>query len=608
MNARHLPEDVSIVIPAPNPTGSLHLGHALNLTVQDIFARWYRAQGARVFWEGATDHGGSSTEIVMHRTLQSQSKIPRDVPVSSQQTLLASLMSQSVCAISRQFQDLHLTLDSTDMRSMADAQVQREFDGYIRTLHERGYLYWAQKMDDWCYERAQSIPSYDSTPGTAKIQLYSFKYSIGKADIAIDHTEPAHLFDEVGVIVPAESDLAKFEGQYAINPLGAPVPIYAGPVRRPSSLTPAHDATSFRFCFERGLKVSCCIDSRGVLDTGAFKGKEFRAASTDILTLTHRRGSLMDWREESRNVQLCRGTGYRVYKRLVPGLFVRSSILLQGAVEVVMSGRVRIYPRRYTEWLLPWMGDLIQRGEEADWRVTREHLCGNHVAADVIKTAAKSGDNEPIPDYRMDMMISCALWAFAANGKYLHEGNGSQKSNTSLCVTGLDLLFFWIATIVALSGGLGKEVPFSEVIVHPLITDKSGQKMSKSMGNTIEVEEIIRRHGTPALRMYLLSCLDETKDYLSVDPDALVAISKPLEDAKHPRQNRHRSAARVTVNEISEDLSKIEKSLSARDVGSAARVVLSWLESIDRWESLPSELNERVRAVSEVFLTEPLTL
>ncbi len=613
MNTRPQPNQVSIINASPNPTGSLHLGHALNLTVQDVFARWYRSHGASVYWEGNTDHGGSSTELVMHQSLKEQSKIPRDVPESVQQALLESLTKQNVCKIARQFQDLKLTLDATPLRSIGDEDVQNEFDDYVRALYNNGYLYGAKKIDDWCYERGQSIPNYDCVSRKSPVQIYTLKYSLGDFTVTVDHTELAYLVDEVGLLVPAGSELANFEGTYATNPLGKRVAVYAAPVSSPRSLVPAYDAASLQFCLDRKLEMPCSIDHHGYLRAGMFKDQDFRAARNDLLAIIRERGSLLASLEQLEEVRSCRGTGYRVYRRVVPGLFIRSSILLQNAIDTISSGKLSIYPNRYQAWLLTWIINLVDRGEEADWKLTREHLCGNTIPADVIARAFQLSAGDPIPEYRMDLMISCALWTYAANGIYCVNKRGprgpiSTQVDTSIFVTGLDLLFFMVASSIALSPGIGEAVPFSDVIVHPLITDQFGQKMSKSMRNTIEVDDIIQQFGTSALRLYLLSRWDDTQDYLSVDPAEIAIFSKQLEAMKCNCSTKPSSAPHVSVEEINEDLNRLEKNLSERDLGSAARLLSSWVSSFPQWPPLPDDVRCRVREISEAFLAEPFTI
>lgn len=610
MNTGPQHNEVSIIVASPNPTGSLHLGHALNLTVQDVFARWYRSHGVRVYWEGTTDHGGSSTEMVMHLSLKEQSKIPRDVPDSAKRALLESLTKQNVGTIARQFQDLKLTLDATALRSIGDEDVQNEYDDYVRTLYNKGYLYGAKKIDDWCYERGQSIPSYDSVSQKSPVQIYTLKYSLGDFTVTVDHTELAYLVDEVGLLVPAGSDLAKFEGTYATNPLGKRVAVYAADVSSPQSLVPAYDAASLQFCLNRKLEIPCSIDHHGHLRAGMVKDQDFRAARNDLLAIIRKRGSLLASMEQLEDVRSCRGTGYRVYRRVVPGLFIRSSILLQNAIDTISSGMLSIYPKRYQAYMLNWMKDLVNRGDEADWKLTREHLCGNRVPSDIIRQAFQTPAGDPIPDYRMDLMISCALWTYAANGIYCINKRGpiSTQVDTSIFVTGLDLLFFMIASSIALSPGIGEAVPFSDVIVHPLITDQFGQKMSKSMRNTVEVDDIIQQFGTPALRLYLLSRWDDTKDFLSVDLAGIARLSKQLEAMKSNGSTAPSSTPHVSVEEINEDLNRLENSLSERDLGSAARLLSSWVSSFPRWPPLPDDVRRRVREISEVLLTEPFMI
>ena len=564
-----------------------------------------------MYWEATTDHGGSSTEIVMHQSLIQQSKLPRDVPDSAKRALLESLSKQNVCKIARQFQDLKLTADATAMRSIGDEDIQNEYDDYVRALYNKGYLYGAKKIDDWCYERGQGIPSYDSVPRKSPIQIYTLKYSLGDFTVTVDHTELAYLVDEVGLLVPAGSDLAKFEGTYATNPLGKSVPVYAADVSSPRSLVPAYDAASLQFCLDRKLEIPCSIDHHGHLRAGMFKDQDFRAARNDLLAIIRERGSLLTSLEQKKLVRSCRGTGYRVYRRAVPGLFIRSSNLLQNAIDTISSGMLSIYPKRYQTDVLAWINDLVNRGTEADWKLTREHLCGSRIPSDVITRAFQLPAGDPIPDYRMDHSISCALWTYAANGKYCINKRGpiSTQVDTSIFVTGLDLLFFMVATAITLSPGIGEAVPFSDVIVHPLITDEFGQKMSKSMKNTVEVDDIIQQFGTPALRLYLLSRWDDTQDYLRVDPAEIAVLSKQLEAMKCNRSTGPSSSAlHVSVKEINEDLNRVEKSLSERDLGAAARIVSSWVSSFHRWLSLPDDVRHRVREITEVFLAEPFMI
>jgi valyl-tRNA synthetase len=546
----------------------------------------------------------------MHQSLKEQSKIPRDVPDSAKRALLESLTRQNVCKIARQFQDLKLTLDATPMRSIGDEDVQNEYDDYVRTLYNKGYLYGAKKIDDWCYERGQSIPNYDCVSKKAPVQTYTLKYSLGDFTVTVDHTELAYLVDEIGLLVPAGSDLANFEGTYATNPLGKSVPVYAADVSSPRSLVPAYDTASLQFCLNRKLEIPCSIDPHGYLRAGMFKDQDFRAARNELLAIIRERGSLLASLEQLENVRSCRGTGYRVYSRVVPGLFIRSSMLLQNAIDTISSGIISISPKRYQAYMLNWMKDLVNRGEEADWKLTREHLCGNRIPSDIIARAFQVPAGDPIPDYRMDLMVSCALWTYAANGKYCINKRGpiSTQVDTSIFVTGLDLLFFMVASSITLSHGIGEAVPFSDVIVHPLITDQFGQKMSKSMRNTVEVDDIIQQFGTPALRLYLLSRWDETQDYQRVDPAEIAVLSKQLEAMKRNGSTKASSAPHVSVEEINEDLNRVEKSLSERDFGSAARLVSSWVSSFPRWPPLPDDVRRRVREISEVFLTEPFMI
>jgi valyl-tRNA synthetase len=586
---------ISIVIPAPNPTGSLHLGHALNLAIQDVLARWYRSRGTRVYWQGATDHGGSSTEIVMHRQLQARSETPRDLSDTDKRALLVSLTHESVTKIQQQFRDLRLSVDTDSYRSMADADVQSEFDRHIETLFRLGHLYWAEKIDDWCYERSQSVPTYDCVPDTALESTHTLRYSIGAATLAIDHTELAFLLDEVGVAVPSGSDLATLEGQVAINPLGKPVFIYtAQNISRPVSLMPAHDDWSLRFCQSRNIEAPCSIDESGYIRGGSYTGQEFRTAARAMLALIREQGALILTREQRTDIQVCRGTGYRIYKRLVPGLFLRTSQFLQRAIDVVGADRISIYPTRYKKWLLNWFRGLLTLGEDADWRITREHLCGNPLPRSVVAhPAANAG-------YRLDMTISCALWPFIANS------NSRRPPAGTLCATGVDLLFFWIGRVIVISIALERDLPLTEVIVHPLIADKRGNKMSKSAGNAVDLDEVIRQCGAPALRLYLLSRVDKTQEFIRVDCEEIRRLADELATRRAQPSSPDETEPAIPVEAVTRDLATIDEALAARDVGQAARIVLSWLSSCHKWMPLPKDVSDRVREISEVFMAEPL--
>jgi valyl-tRNA synthetase len=562
-----------------------------------------------VYWEGATDHGGSSTEIVMHRHLQARSKAPRDVTESNRRSLLSSLTQESVSKIHQQFKDLRLDLDFDSLRSMADPDVQAHYDHYVENLFRRGHLYWAEKIDDWCYDRAQSVPTYDCIPETRAVQSYTLRYSVGASTFEIDHTELAFLLDEVGVAVPADSDLARLDGQVAINPLGRPVPVYAGNVTRAMSLIPAHDDASLRFCQSRNnIETPCSIDESGYIRAGILQGQEFRTAVPEVLALIHAQRTLVLTREQTVDVQICRGTGYRIYKRLVPGLFLRTSKLLPAAIDVISAERVTLYPARYKKWLLNWFRSLLTLAEDADWRITREHLCGNPIPASVIAASLQSSTNQ-VPGYRLDMTISCGLWAYIANNHYFRDAGAGQAQtpDTALCATGVDLLFFWIGRVIVLGVALELETPLSEVIVHPLIADKRGIKMSKSAGNAVDLDEIVRQCGAPALRLYLLSRMDETQEFIRVDCEEIRKLADELgADRSHPRSID--TGPPIPVEEVTRDLETIEQALAARDVGRAAQTVLSWVASRHRWiRPLPKDIALRVREISEVFMTEPLT-
>lgn len=614
MNSQEQLASISIVIPAPNPTGSLHLGHALNLTIQDVLARWYRARGTTVYWEGATDHGGSSTEIVMHRYLQARSETPRDVAEMSKRALLASLTQASVSKIHQQFRDLRLSFDGDDPRSMADPEVQQGFDHCLEDLLLQGQLYWAEKTDDWCYDRAQSIPTYDSITEAGVVNSYTLRYSIGASTFEIDHAELAFLFDEVGIAVPSESDLARFQGRVALNPLGKHVPVYVGNVTRPISLIPAHDEASLRFCQSRKLETPCSIDESGYIRSGILQGRDFRTATPEVLALIREQRALVETHEQTVDLQICRGTGYRIYKRKVPGLFLRTSRLLQGAIDVVSVETIRIYPPRYKKWLLNWFRGLLTLGDDADWRITREHLCGNPIPENIIASSVHSSA-AGLPAYRLDMTISCGLWPYVANDNCFRSdgtsrGDGTGKATppqTVLSATGVDLLFFWIGRVIVLGVALGREVPLTEVIVHPLIADKDGNKMSKSAGNTIDLDEIVGLHGAPALRLYMLSRLDRTQEFVRVDCEEIRKLALELDADKARPPGAIDTGPPIPAEEVARDLETIEESLAARDIGQAARTVLSWVSTHHRWiRPLPTDILRRVREISRIFLTEPL--
>ncbi|HOI81019.1 MAG TPA: valine--tRNA ligase [Synergistales bacterium] len=523
----------SVVIPPPNVTGSLHMGHALNNTLQDISCRFMRMCGFNVLWLPGTDHAGIATQNVVEKYLSSQGISRHDLGRERFVEQIWEWKKEYGGRIINQLKRLGASCDWDRERFTMDEGLSRAVRAVFVRLYKEGLIYRGNYIVNWCPRCLTALSDLEVEHRDEMGVLYHVRYPFVESDghIIVATTRPETILGDVAVAVhPRDEKNRALVGRKVRVPVaGRVVPVIEDMMVDPGfgtglvKITPAHDPNDFLVGQRHGLEAIQVIDEHGAMNREAgrlFEGMDRIEARKKMLFLLEEEGLL----EKAEDHEHAIGHCYRCSAVIEPYLseqwFVKAAPLAAPGIEAVREGRIRIIPDQWVGTYNNWMENI------RDWCISRQLWWGHRIPAWTCEDCGHVTVSEEDPDRCescgstrilqdedvLDTWFSSALWPFSTLGWPDDTQDLRTFYPTSLLVTGFDILFFWVARMIMMGLKFMQEEPFSDVYIHALVRDEQGQKMSKSKGNVIDPLEIIDEFGADSLRMTLASLTIQGRD------------------------------------------------------------------------------------------------
>ncbi|SDE52431.1 valine--tRNA ligase [Desulfuromonas thiophila] len=522
----------SIVIPPPNVTGVLHMGHALNNTLQDILARWKRMTGHEVLWMPGTDHAGIATQNVVEKQLAAEGCDRHDLGRDAFVERVWRWREESGGQIINQLKRLGASCDWQRERFTMDDGLSKAVREVFVSLYEEGLIYRDNRLINWCPRCHTALSDLEVEHDDKKGSLWHLRYPIKGTNryLVVATTRPETMLGDTAVAVhPEDERYADLVGKMIELPLtGREIPIIAddyvdkefgsGAVK----ITPAHDFNDFEMGKRHNLDNINILDPSGIINEngGAYQGLERYAARDKVVADLAALG-LLDKVEEHLNAV---GECYRCKTVIEPYLslqwYVNVQPLAKEAIKAVESGATRIVPQHWEKTYYEWMYNI------QDWCISRQIWWGHRIPAwycdDCGEITVSREDasccykchsrNLRQETDVLDTWFSSALWPFSTMGWPEQSETLNKFYPTSCLVTGFDILFFWVARMMMMGLKFMGQVPFTDVYIHALVRDAQGQKMSKSKGNVIDPLTVIEEYGTDAFRFTLAAFAAQGRD------------------------------------------------------------------------------------------------
>ena len=514
----------SIVIPPPNVTGQLHMGHALDETLQDILVRAKRMQGFDTLWVPGTDHAGIATQIKVEQEMREKEGLTRhDIGREAFLERVWAWKAKYGSRIIEQLQKLGSSCDFTRERFTMDENLSAAVKRVFVTLYNKGLIYRGLRITNWCPHCITALSDAEVEHKDIDGNFWHIRYPIKDSDeyIIIATTRPETMLGDTAVTVsPDDEEKAKYVGKTVIVPLvGREIPIIADEAVEIGfgtgfvKVTPAHDPNDFETGQRHGLENIIVLDDHGVVNEagGKYCGLDRFEARKQIIADLEAGGYLEKIEPHSHAVGHCYRCGTVIEPIASKQWFVKMKPLAEPAIDVVKTGDISYIPERFTKIYLNWMENI------KDWCISRQLWWGHRIPAyycdDCGEIVVSETDTTVCPkcgSHKMhqeedvlDTWFSSALWPFSTMGWPNETEDLKKYYPTSVLVTGYDIITFWVSKMIFMGMEFMGEKPFSHVFIHGLVRDAQGRKMSKSLGNGIDPLEIIEKYGADALRFAL---------------------------------------------------------------------------------------------------------
>ena len=514
----------SIVMPPPNVTGQLHMGHALDATLQDILTRYKRMQGYSALWLPGVDHAGISTQVKVEEVLRKEGKTRYDLGRDKFLERVWAWKQKYGDRIVEQQKSMGVSCDWDRNRFTMDEVCARAVRETFCSLYEKGLIYKGRRIINWCPHCRTALSDaeveYKDIPG----HFWYIRYPIEDSDevLTIATTRPETMLGDTGVAVnPADERYTHLVGKNAILPLvGRKLPIVAddyvelgfgtGAVK----MTPCHDPNDYEVGLRHDLDQVQCIDEDAkIINGGKYDGMDRYECRKAIVADLEEQGYLVKVEPYSHNVGCCYRCGTVVEPLTSPQWFVKMKPLAKKAIEVVKDGRIKFVPDRFSKTYLNWMENVH------DWCISRQLWWGHQIPAwycddcgeitvsreDATQCAHCGSRNIHRDEDVLDTWFSSALWPFSTMGWPEKTAELDYWYPTTVMVTGYDIIFFWVARMIFSAMEHLDEIPFETVFIHGLVRDSQGRKMSKSLGNGIDPLDMCEQFGADALRFNLIT-------------------------------------------------------------------------------------------------------
>jgi valyl-tRNA synthetase len=546
----------SLVIPPPNVTGSLHIGHMLEHTEIDVTIRWHRMAGDNTLWLPGTDHAGIATQMVVERKLAEEGLDRRQIGREEFEKRVWQWKAQYGDTIKRQMVRLGASCDWSRERFTLDPGLNRAVREVFVRLYEKGLIYRGAYMVNWCPRCHTAISDLEVDHHETQGHLWHIRYPVTGSDrfLTVATTRPETMLGDTAVAVnPKDQRYADLRGATVDLPLmNRRIPVIFDEVADPEfgtgvvKVTPAHDPNDFEAGKRNHLPHVKVIDENGLMTeaAGKYAGLDRFEARRRVVADLEALGLMAKIEDYPLSISRCQRCKTPVEPLVSTQWFVRIKPLAEKAIEAVESGRIQFIPENWSKTYFEWMYNI------RDWCISRQLWWGHRIPAwhcgqcqEIIvarekpETCARCGANDLVQDSDvLDTWFSSGLWPFSTLGWPEETNDLKVFYPTSLLITGFDILFFWVARMIMMGCEFMGEVPFRQVYIHGLVRDAERQKMSKTRGNTIDPLVVTEKYGTDAVRMALL---------LGAAPGTDIVLSEDRMESARAFANKIWNAARL---------------------------------------------------------------
>ena len=517
----------SIVIPPPNVTGSLHMGHALEHSIIDVIVRIKRLQGFETLWVPGTDHAGIITQLLVENELSEKGLSKEDVGRENFISKVWEWKEKSGENISGQMKKLGMSCDWSRERFTMDEGLSAAVRQVFVTLYDSGFIYKGSRMVNWDTKLMSAVSDLEVNLEEQTGKLWSVKYKCGDEFITIATTRPETILADTAVAVnPDDERYKSFIGKTAIIPIvNREVPIIAdeyvdkefgsGCVK----ITPAHDFNDYEIGLKHDLEVISCMKLDGTMSDDDFMPENYKnldrfEARDQIVNELSELGFLVS--ADDHVIQLPKGDRSKsiLEPMITDQWFVKTKELADRGIAEVENENMKFIPKNWEKTYFEWMYNI------QDWCISRQIWWGHQIPAwydedgniyvatteSEVREKYKLSDDLKLSQDKdvLDTWFSSALWPFSTLGWPEESTDLEKYYPTSLLVTGFDIIFFWVARMIMMGLNFNDDVPFKDILIHGLVRDSKGRKMSKSLKNTIDPLELSEKHGADALRFSLI--------------------------------------------------------------------------------------------------------
>jgi len=528
-------ENFSIVIPPPNVTGSLHMGHALEHSIIDVITRVKRLQGFQTLWLPGTDHAGIITQLLVEKELEENGISKHDLGRENFLAKVWEWKEKSGDNITNQMKTLGMSCDWSRERFTMDEGLSQAVINVFVSLYENDLIYKGTRMVNWDTKLKSAVSDLEVTSSNELGKLWTINYKVGDSFIEIATTRPETLLGDTAVAVnPSDERYKDLIGKTAIIPIvNREVEIIAddyvdvefgsGCVK----ITPAHDFNDYEIGKRHNLEMIRCLDFDGKIENHEFIPQELRGldrfeAREKIIDMLKNQNLLKG--EEDHQIQIPKGDRSKtILEPMVSEQwFVKTEEVAKKAIQVVEDDEIRFIPKNWEKTYFEWMYNI------QDWCISRQQWWGHRIPAwyddeknhyvgtSEVNVREKYGLKDDVQltqdEDVLDTWFSSALWPFSTLGWPDDTEDLKSYYPTTLLVTGFDIIFFWVARMIMMGLYTMENIPFKDILIHGLVRDSQGRKMSKSLGNTMDPLELSEKHGADALRFSLIEKANPGQD------------------------------------------------------------------------------------------------
>ncbi len=535
-------EAFAVVIPPPNVTGVLHMGHSLNYTLQDILVRYNRMLGKNVLWQPGTDHAGIATQMVVERNLAAEGITRHDLGREKFIETVWQWKEKSGGTICKQLRRLGASCDWSRLRFTMDEGLSRAVRKIFVNLYKDGLIYKAKKLVNWDSKFMTAVSDLEVIQKETVGKMYYYKYPIKGEENEFVHiatTRPETMFGDTAVAISKDNEKLKhLIGKECIIPIiNKAIPIVADEHADPEKgtgavkITPAHDFNDFEVGKRHNLPLVNILNTDATLNENTpFEGMDTQTARKKTIETLESLGLMDKIEDHPMVIPYGDRSGVVIEPLMTDQWFVDAPKLAVEAMRVVENGEMEFVPKTYEKTYFEWMRNI------QPWCISRQLWWGHQMPIwygpdetifceeneEEALVAAEKHYGKKVELRRetdvLDTWFSSGLWAFSTLGWPDKSEFLDTFYPTSVLVTGFDIIFFWVARMMMMSMYMMKKVPFKKCYIHGLVRDEHGQKMSKSKGNTVDPMEIIEKYGADALRFFMAAMETQGRDINVSEP------------------------------------------------------------------------------------------